>query len=764
MTNSSFNLASFNLTDINGSNGFVINGLTQGARLGSSLSSAGDINGDGIADLIIGAPGTGSNGYNSGASYVVFGGTNIGSNSSVDLSTLDGSNGFVINGLAEADYLGTSLSSAGDINNDGIADLIIGAPNANSNRFDSGASYVVFGGTNIGSNGSVNLSTLDGSNGFVINGIAAGDLLGRSVSSAGDLNNDGIADLIIGTPNANPNSNDSGASYVVFGGTNVGSNGSVNLSTLDGTNGFVINGLARGDRSGTSVSSAGDINNDGIADLIIGAPNADSNGSDSGASYVVFGGTNVGSNGSVNLSTLDGTNGFVIKGIAAGDVLGHSVSSAGDINGDGINDLIITAPLGYDFADPSGHSIGIFSGASYVVFGSSNVGSNGSVDLSTLDGTNGFVIKGLVANDHLATSVSSAGDINNDGIADLIIGASEVDATSFDSGATYVVFGSTTVGSNGNFNLENLDGSNGFVIDGLAAGDFLGGSVSSAGDLNNDGIADLIIGASGGDRNGIDSGASYVVFGSATPPLSPSALNDIATTTSNTAVSINVLANDSDPYANSVQIASFNATSTFGGSITLNDNGTPADFTDDQLVYNPIAGFSGLDSFSYTINNGNGGTDTTTVNVAVFTQIGTPDDDTLVGASTPEKIWGQAGNDLLTGGETSDWLRGGRGDDVLAGGDGIDTLRGGFGNDVLTGGGGSDRFVLKATQGTDAIADFEDGIDRIILTNGLSFGQLDISQSNSDTLISLTSTGEVLATLTGVSANLITSADFYTIY
>ena len=100
---------------------------------------------------------------------------------------------------------------------------------------------------------------------------------------------------------------------------------------------------------------------------------------------------------------------------------------------------------------------------------------------------------------------------------------------------------------------------------------------------------------------------------------------------------------------------------------------------------------------------------------------------------------------------------------MLVGGDGIDTLRGGFGNDVLTGGTRSDRFVLKATQGNDAIADFEDCIDRIILTNGLSFGQLDISQSNSDTLISLTSTGEVLATLTGVSANLITSADFYTI-
>jgi hypothetical protein len=736
-------ISSFNLADLNGSNGFVINDSFAGEDLGTFVSGLGDINGDGFDDIIIGACKLG--GYydspNPGRSYVVFGDPTVGSNGSVDLSTLDGSNGFVMND-PETSGLGACVSGLGDINGDGFDDLIIGAPYASNNGNFYGASYVVFGGTNVGSNGSIDLDTLDGSNGFVINGLVRGDYLGTSVSGLGDINGDGFDDMIIGAPEASNNDPWSGASYVVFGGTNVGSTGSIDLDTLDGSNGFVINGLAIHSFLGTSVSSLGDINGDGIEDLIIGAYASGSNFS--GASYVVFGSSNVGSTGSIDLDTLDGSNGFVINGLVSHDSKGISVSNLGDINGDGFDDLIIGAP----YAD----SNGLNSGASYVVFGGTTVGSTGSIDVSTLDGSNGFVINGLAAWNRLASSVSSAGDVNSDGIDDLIIGVSYYNTS-------YVVFGGSTVGSNGSVDLSTFDGSNGLVIDGVYF-DRAGTSVSSAGDIDGDGIDDLIIGAPHARPNG----ASYVVFGNATLPFTPSAVNDIAGTTSNTPVTINVLANDSDPNANILQIDAFSASSTQGSSITLNDNGTPADFSDDQLVYTPVAGFSGLDSFSYTINNSNGGTDTTTVTVAVFTQIGNPDNDTLVGASTGEKIWGQAGNDLLTGGEASDWLRGGRGDDVLTGGDGIDVLSGGFGNDVLTGGGGSDRFVLKADQGTDAIADFEHGIDRIILTNTLTFGQLDITQSNSDTLISLVRTGEVLATLTGVSANLITYADFYTSY
>ncbi len=132
------------------------------------------------------------------------------------------------------------------------------------------------------------LSALDGSNGFVVNGVAASDQSGFSVSAAGDVNGDGIDDLLIGAPNADPNGTQSGASYVVFG-SSAGFSSPLELSALDGSNGFVVNGVAVVDDSGRSVSAAGDVNGDGVDDLLIGAPGADPNGFLSGASYVVFG-------------------------------------------------------------------------------------------------------------------------------------------------------------------------------------------------------------------------------------------------------------------------------------------------------------------------------------------------------------------------------------------------------------------------------------------------------------------------------------------
>ncbi len=488
------------LSDLDGLNGIRFNGVAEFDNTGVSVSSAGDINGDGIDDVIIGANDADPNGTDrAGSSYVVFG-TTAGLANPFDLSTLNGSNGFTINGVNDVDLSGFSVDSAGDINGDGFDDLIIGALYADPNAVtDAGSAYVVFG-SNTSLPNPLNLSTLNGNNGFALHGIGMNDRTGRAVSSAGDINDDGIDDLIISADGASTiGDTNAGSSYVVFGSDAVISH-PLDLSTLDGSNGFTIKGISAFDRSGTSVSAAGDINADGIDDLIIGADRAGT----AGASYVVFG-SDSGFSNTLNLSTLNGSNGFAINGLASGDLLGFSVNGAGDFNNDGIDDIVV----GARGADPGGNS---FAGSSYVIFGADS-GIPHPFDLASLDGTNGLTLNGVAVDDYSGISVSSAGDVNGDGIGDLIIGANGADPNGENgAGSAYVVFG------HGNlphpFDLSTLDGNNGLTLNGIERLDTTGYSVSEAGDVNGDGLDDLIVGARLADPDGnTNAGSSYVVFG-----------------------------------------------------------------------------------------------------------------------------------------------------------------------------------------------------------------------------------------------------------
>ena len=498
--------------------GFTFNGIGLRDASGYSVSSAGDVNGDGYDDLIIGAYGADPNGLDSGETYVVYGGTSApGTDGVLDLSALDGTNGFSLTGIDAGDRSGVSASSAGDVNGDGYADLIIGTRFADPNgepSDETGETYVVYGGASApGTDGVLALSTLDGTNGFTLTGIDPDDVSGASVSSAGDVNGDGYDDLIVGARRADPNGDRSGETYVVYGGASApGTDGVLALSALDSTNGFTLNGIDQGDVSGYSVSSAGDVNGDGYDDLIIGARGADPNGARSGETYVVYGGTGApGANGVLDLSALDGANGFTLTGTDPDDRSGRSVSSAGDVNGDGYDDLIIGAHR----ADPNGAS----SGEVYVVYGGASApGTDGVLALSALDGTNGFTLTGIDPDDESGRSVSSAGDVNGDGYDDLIIGARFADPDGeSDAGESYVVYGGASApGTDGVLALSALDGTNGFTLTGIDPGDRSGVSVSSAGDVNGDGYDDLIIGAPGAEPNGTRSGETYVVYGGLT--------------------------------------------------------------------------------------------------------------------------------------------------------------------------------------------------------------------------------------------------------
>jgi len=213
------------LNSLDGSNGFRVEEVDGATRAGSSVAFIGDVNGDGLDDIFIGAPDAAN-----GVGYVVFGSTS-GFASSLETSTLDGTNGFAVRGAAAGDEAGASVAGGQDVNGDGIDDFVIGSPGADSG---AGAVHVIYG-TTAGFGAQLDLSAVDGTNGFVISGESAGDSLGASVDLVENLDGDSFAEVIVGAPGANGGQ---GEAYVLFGASALGS--TISVTEIDGTNGFAI--------------------------------------------------------------------------------------------------------------------------------------------------------------------------------------------------------------------------------------------------------------------------------------------------------------------------------------------------------------------------------------------------------------------------------------------------------------------------------------------------------------------------------------------
>ncbi|CAN5579083.1 hypothetical protein BH10BAC5_BH10BAC5_20270 [soil metagenome] len=465
---------------INPTPAVILTGEAINNSFGSSVSGAGDVNGDGYSDIIVGAKGYSSN---TGRAYLYHG-------NSTGINTTPTT---TLTGEAVSNYFGYSVSDVGDLNNDGYSDIIVGAYGYSSS---TGRAYIYFGGP-----------IMDNTADVILNGSAAGDQFGYSVSDAGDVNGDDYSDIIVG---ANGYFFGTGRAYIFIGSS----------SGLNSTPAATITGEATSNNFGNSVSGAGDVNGDGYSDIVVGAVGYSSS---KGRAYLYRGSS----------SGINSTPAKIFTGEASTNFFGVSVSGAVDVNGDGYSDFIVGAYYynsgvgriylytnsmsGYDIPDhvlngESNSSFGISvssagdvngDGYSDIIVGAYTYSSSTGrayIYLGTSSGINttpAATLTGEAANNYFGISVSGAGDVNGDGFSDVIVGAN---GYSTSTGRAYLYHGNST----------GINTTPATILTGAAVSNYFGYSVSNAGDMNNDGYSDIIVGAYGYSSS---TGRAYIYIG-----------------------------------------------------------------------------------------------------------------------------------------------------------------------------------------------------------------------------------------------------------